>query len=100
MDMFGLRNIADARRAGSIHPKLSRDYIVARRAADHLPGRHLGVPSGQTPAMVAARAGWSGIPAVRDHDVFALNDDIASRWGPRLPQLVEEIASALESFKS
>ena len=36
----------------------------------------------------------------QDDDIFALNDDIASRWGPRLPQLVEEIASALESFKS
>ena len=50
--------------------------------------------------MVAARPGWAGIPAVKDHDIFGLNDDIASSWGPRLPQLVEEIASALASFKS
>jgi iron complex transport system substrate-binding protein len=84
MDMFGLKNIADG--AGSVHPQLSGHYTVAT--------------SGQTPAMVAARGGWAGIPAVRNHDIFALNADIASRWGPRLPQLVEEIAGALASFKS
>jgi iron complex transport system substrate-binding protein len=97
MDMFGLRNVADG--AGSIHPELSGHYIVAAKPqviflADTL------ATGGQTAAMVAARAGWAGIPAVRDHDVFGLNADIASRWGPRLPQLVEEIASALASFKS
>jgi len=45
---------------------------------------------------VSARPGWSVIPAVKDHEVIALNDDIASRWGPRLPQLVAEIAQAVE----
>jgi iron complex transport system substrate-binding protein len=97
MDMFGLRNIADG--AGSIHPRLSRAYIAA-----HGPQiiflADTSATDGQTPAMVAARAGWADIPAVRDHDIFALNADIASRWGPRLPQLVEEIASALASFNS
>jgi iron complex transport system substrate-binding protein len=97
MDMFGLKNIADG--AGSVHPQLSGHYIVAARPqiiflADTV------ATSGQTPAMVAARGGWAGIPAVRNHDIFALNADIASRWGPRLPQLVEEIAGALASFKS
>jgi iron complex transport system substrate-binding protein len=97
MDMFGLKNIADG--AGSVHPQLSGHYIVAAKPqiiflADTV------ATSGQTPAMVAARGGWAGIPAVRNHDIFALNADIASRWGPRLPQLVEEIAGALASFKS
>jgi iron complex transport system substrate-binding protein len=97
MDMFGLKNIADG--AGSVHPQLSGHYIVAAKPqiiflADTV------ATSGQTPAMVAARGGWAGIPAVRNHDIFALNADIASRWGPRLPQLVEEIVGALASFKS
>jgi iron complex transport system substrate-binding protein len=97
MDMFGLRNIADG--AGSVQPVLSGHYIVAHRPqviflADTV------AASGQTPAMVAARGGWADIPAVRNHDIYALNADIASRWGPRLPQLVAEIASALASFKS
>ena len=45
---------------------------------------------------MANRPGWSAIPAVKDGEVIGLNDDIASRWGPRLPQLVEQIAAAVE----
>ena len=101
MDMFGLRNIADVANApGGVNPVLSGDYIVAAKPqviflADNDPAS-----GGQTPATVAARAGWAPIPAVKDQAIFGLNDDIASRWGPRLPQLIEEIASALESLKS
>ncbi len=102
MAMFGLRNIADAanKPAGGNYPELSGNYIVAARPqliflADNEPG-----DGGQTPAVVAARPGWASIPAVKDHEIIGLNDDLASRWGPRLPQLVEEIASVLASFKS
>ena len=49
--------------------------------------------------MVAKRPGWAGIPAVQNHEVIGLNDDIASRWGPRLPSLVAEIAHALASVE-
>jgi iron complex transport system substrate-binding protein len=33
---------------------------------------------------------------VAGHEVIGLNDDVASRWGPRLPELVAEIAQAVE----
>ncbi|MGH3492897.1 MAG: hypothetical protein ACRDRL_16255 [Sciscionella sp.] len=33
---------------------------------------------------MAKRPGWSSIDAVAKHHVFTLNDDIASRWGPRI----------------
>jgi iron complex transport system substrate-binding protein len=48
--------------------------------------------------VVAKRPGWSGIPAVQNHEIIGLNDDIASRWGPRLPLLVAEIAAAIEQL--
>jgi iron complex transport system substrate-binding protein len=102
LDMFGLKNIADAasKPADGGYPELSQEYIVTARPqliflADNQPA-----DGGQTPAIVAKRPGWAGIPAVADHDIFGLNDDIASRWGPRLPSLVNEIASALASVKS
>ena len=102
LDMFGLKNIADAasKPADGGYPELSQEYIVTARPqliflADNQPA-----DGGQTPAIVAKRPGWAGIPAVADHDVFGLNDDIASRWGPRLPSLVNEIASALAGVKS
>ena len=50
---------------------------------------------GQSPAVVAKRPGWAGIPAVKTGLIVPLNDDVASRWGPRLPQLVAEIAAAV-----
>jgi iron complex transport system substrate-binding protein len=49
---------------------------------------------------VARRPGWSVLPAVQNHEVIPLNDDVASRWGPRLPQLVEQIAQAVERAPS
>ena len=102
LDMFGLKNIADAasKPADGGYPELSQEYIVTAKPqliflADNQPA-----DGGQTPAIVAKRPGWAGIPAVAGHDVFGLNDDIASRWGPRLPSLVNEIASALAGVKS
>jgi iron complex transport system substrate-binding protein len=102
LDMFGLKNIADAasKPADGGYPELSEEYIVTARPqliflADNQPA-----DGGQTPAIVARRPGWADIPAVADHAIFGLNDDIASRWGPRLPRLVDEIASALASVKS
>ena len=102
LDMFGLKNIADAagKPADGGYPELSQEYIVTAKPqliflADNMPA-----DGGQTPAIVAKRPGWAGMPAVADHDIFGLNDDIASRWGPRLPNLVNEIASALASVKS
>jgi iron complex transport system substrate-binding protein len=47
--------------------------------------------------MVAARPGWSSIAAVRNHEVIGLNDDIASRWGPRLVTLMNELTVAVKA---
>jgi len=96
--LFGLKNIADAasKPADGGYPQLSQEYIVKARPqiiflADNEPAS-----GGQSPAVVAKRPGWSGIPAVRSHEIIGLNDDVASRWGPRLPQLVGQIATAIE----
>jgi iron complex transport system substrate-binding protein len=96
--LFGLKNIADAADKASDggYPELSEEYIVTARPriiflADNQPG-----DGGQTPAVVAKRPGWSAIPAVKDHEVIPLNDDVASRWGPRLVQLVAQVAAAVE----
>jgi iron complex transport system substrate-binding protein len=98
--LFGLKNIADAvsKPADGGYPELSQEYIVTAKPqiiflADNEPA-----DGGQSPAVVAKRPGWSGIPAVQDNEIIGLNDDIASRWGPRLPQLVAEIAAAVEQL--
>ncbi len=50
----------------------------------------------QTPQTVAKRAGWSNLQAVQNARVIPLDDDIASRWGPRIVALLESVAQALE----
>lgn len=100
--LFGLGNIADAADKASDggYPELTEEYIVTARPqiiflADNQPA-----DGGQTPAVVARRAGWADIPAVKDGEIIGLNDDIASRWGPRLPQLVAAIAQAVQRAKA
>jgi len=96
--LFGLKNIADAANKPSDggYPELSQEYIVTARPQLIFLADNQAADGGQSPAVVAKRPGWSVIPAVQDHEVIGLNDDVASRWGPRLPLLVAEIAQALE----
>lgn len=47
---------------------------------------------GVTPESVAARPGWESLSAVENELVFAFNDDLASRPGPRLVDGLEELA--------
>jgi len=100
--LFGLKNIADAvsKPADGGYPELSAEYIVTAQPQVIFLADNQAADGGQTPAIVAKRPGWSGIPAVKDGEVIGLNDDIASRWGPRLPELVAEIAQAVERSHS
>jgi iron complex transport system substrate-binding protein len=95
--LFGLRDIAD--RApdpqGLGYPQLSAEYVVA--ANPDIVLLNDTVCCGQSAASVARRPGWSDMTAVRKHTIVALNEDVASRWGPRTPALAAEIARALHT---
>ncbi|HEX6447586.1 MAG TPA: ABC transporter substrate-binding protein [Streptosporangiales bacterium] len=81
--MLGLHDIADkAKGAGGGYPQLSAEYIV--KADPDVVFLADTKCCGQSQATVAKRPGWSDIAAVRHHAVFALDDDVASRWGPRV----------------
>ncbi|HET9081446.1 MAG TPA: ABC transporter substrate-binding protein [Trebonia sp.] len=96
--LFGLTNIADQTNpsAAGGYPQLSQEYIVSAKPQVIFLADNQAADGGQTPVIVAHRPGWSVLPAVQDHAVIGLNDDIASRWGPRLPQLVAEIAKGIQ----
>ncbi len=89
--LFGFRDIADAAGgAGGGYPQLSGEYIVAKNPkiivlADTR-------CCGQNYATVADRPGWSSISAVQHHRVVLANDDVASRWGPRIVQFARTVA--------
>jgi iron complex transport system substrate-binding protein len=90
--LFGFRNIADA--ADTTHsgyPQLSAEYIVS--ANPDIVVLADSVCCAQTAATVAARPGWSGIAAVKRHRVIAVNDSVASRWGPRIVDFARAIAA-------
>ena len=88
---FGLTNIADG--SPTDYPQLSAEAVIAANP-------DLIVLSDtkccqQTAALVAARPGWSGIAAVKSGAVAGVNDDIASRWGPRIVRFAEVVAARL-----
>lgn len=92
---LGLRNIADpaAESAGTPYPQLSSEGVVA--ADPDLIVLADSECCGQTPAKVLDRPGWQTVSAVRSGAVVAIDDDIASRWGPRIPLFVEAVARAM-----
>jgi iron complex transport system substrate-binding protein len=49
----------------------------------------------QSPETVKARPQWSTLAAVRNNNVTAMDDDIASRWGPRVVDLVRQVSAAV-----
>jgi iron complex transport system substrate-binding protein len=91
--LFGFGDIADAADAThSGYPQLSAEYIVSTNPdlvvlADS-------ICCGQSAATVAARPGWGGISAVQHRRVIAVDDSIASRWGPRIVDFARAVAGA------
>lgn len=93
LSLLGLENIADgASTGGNAYPQLSAEYILEQDPdlvllADTKCCK-------QSAETVSARPGWSDMKAVARDGVVALDDDIASRWGPRLPELLRAVAEA------
>ncbi len=50
---------------------------------------------GQTPALVAQRAGWESIAAVQNKAVYAFDDNLVSRPGPRVIDGLEALAKLI-----
>jgi iron complex transport system substrate-binding protein len=95
--MVGLHNIADAAdQTGGGYPQLSAEAVI--QANPDLIFLADTVCCKQSADTVKARAGWAALTAVRTGQVVALNDDIASRWGPRVVDLVEKIVDAVAKF--
>jgi iron complex transport system substrate-binding protein len=89
--LFGFKDIADAADStGDGYPQLSAEYIITQNPqivvlADTK-------CCGQNAATVAARPGWGSINAVQHQRVYGADDDVASRWGPRIVQFARAVA--------
>lgn len=95
MKQTGFVSIADGVEEGNDYPQLNAEAIVkANPSVIFLADTKC---CQQTAATVGERAGWSGITAVTDGNVVELDDDIASRWGPRVVDLIETFAKAFDA---
>jgi iron complex transport system substrate-binding protein len=93
MKSLGLVNIADAdsTTADAGYPQLSAEYIISANP------KLIFLDDAQTAANVAKRAGFSKVSAIENNNVIALNEDIASRWGPRLGLLMNQLTAVVKS---
>ena len=92
--LFGLKNIADpADKDAGGYPQLSNEAIL--QADPDLIFLADVQCCSQNASTVAARPGWDTLKAVKNGNVVELNDDLASRWGPRIVDLAKSIAQAV-----
>ena len=95
--VLGLKNIADEAKGATDYPQLSPEYIVSSNPdlivlADTKCCK-------QDLSTVAARPGWGAIAAVKSGAVINVDDDIASRWGPRVIDFMQAIAPRIEKLE-
>jgi iron complex transport system substrate-binding protein len=95
---FGLRNIADSVGGpAKDYPQLSAEFVV-KSAPDVIVLADTKC-CGQSAATLAKRPAFASVPAVRTGTIVPLDDDLASRWGPRVADLAEIVARALAARK-
>jgi iron complex transport system substrate-binding protein len=97
--LLGLENVADlADKDKSGYPQLSAEYLV--KADPDLIFLADTKCCGQSAKTVAARDGWDKITAVRSGGVVELDDDVASRWGPRVVDFLKIIAAKTQTLEA
>ncbi|MEU8381549.1 ABC transporter substrate-binding protein [Streptosporangium sp. NPDC048865] len=95
--LFGLTNIADeAPEAAGGYPKLSAEFVA--KADPDLVFLADTKCCGQSRDTLAKRPGWSTLSAVKNDHVVLLDDDVASRWGPRVVDLARQVGDAVQKM--
>jgi iron complex transport system substrate-binding protein len=98
LGLLGLKSIADAAKGAAAsggYPQLSAEYVLHAQPelvflADTLCCK-------QSVSTLAQRPGWAAMPALQLGHVVELNDDVASRWGPRIVDLLRTAADAVKT---
>ena len=94
--LAGLRNIADpADKTSGGYPQLSAEYLV--KSDPDLVFLADTKCCKQTAATFAKRPGFARLKAVRNGRVVLLDDDIASRWGPRIVDFLSQVIAVVKT---
>lgn len=92
--LAGLENIADAAdEDGSGYPQLTAEYVI--EADPDLIFLADADCCDVTPESLAQRPGWGSLTAVAEGHVHAVDEDIASRWGPRVVDFLRVATEAV-----
>jgi iron complex transport system substrate-binding protein len=92
---LGVVNIADAKAtsADAGYPQLSAEYVVSANPKLIFLADTICCHVDQ--AALAKRVGFSSVSAVVNNHVVGLSDDVASRWGPRLGILMNQLTAGV-----
>ena len=74
------------------YPMVSEESIISRQPAVIL----IPASTGMAAEAVGLRNGWADIPAVKNGKVFVVDDNVYTRPGPRIADVVESLSELLK----
>ncbi len=98
--LLGLKSIADSAKGAASsggYPQLNAEFILKANPTYIFLADTICCKA--SVSTVSKRAGWSALTSVQKKRIIPLNDDIASRWGPRITILLQDAADALKGVK-
>jgi iron complex transport system substrate-binding protein len=90
INLAGGTNVGDTTKGA--YPQMSTEQLIAAAPQVIVLGD---AAFGVSAHSVGQRPGFSAIPAVRSGHIFAMNDDLVSRPGPRIVDGLEQLARLL-----
>ena len=91
ISLAGGINIAE--NASSEYPMLSSEYVIAQDPEIII--YTVGYMTTTTAEEISSRPGWYSITAVEEGNIWSMDDNLVSRYGPRIVDGLEELAALL-----
>ena len=89
--LAGGENIAA--NASNEYPELTSEFIIAQNPEVIV--YTIGPMTTTTESEIAGREGWSGISAVAGDNIYSIDDNLLSRYGPRIVDGFEQLAEMI-----
>jgi len=84
-------NIAE--NTSSEYPMITSEFVIAQDP--EIIVYTLGYMTTTTAEEIASRPGWDGISAVSSESIYSMDDNLVSRYGPRIVDGLEQLAALL-----
>src|SRR4030042_1005135 len=79
--------------ASNEYPELTSEFIIAQNPEVIV--STIGPMTTTTESEIAGREGWSGISAVAGDNIYSIDDNLLSRYGPRIVDGLEQLAEMI-----